>query len=217
VRVIFAALTAIAAGPALANPPGATQAHAVVELRIEPERHVSSNGTSVPRHVPDGALVAMASDTTRTADAVRSRDPKVRESLVVPTAGASFDPKAVGSRTEPAAAPTVGTSRVAEPFAQSEANRGELRASHPRIALPVAPRAIAESHTVTANAVDRALRAALVHVVEPQVPAFWATLEHKVDGAMPHVQRAGVSMVVSPVIVSGTFDSVPGIGVGGEF
>jgi hypothetical protein len=57
----------------------------------------------------------------------------------------------------------------------------------------------------------------VVPPVQSPVPAFWATLETKVDGAMPHVQRGGVSMVVSPVIVSGTFDTVPGIGVGGDF
>ena len=73
------------------------------------------------------------------------------------------------------------------------------------------------AHTPTP--LDRALRAP-VHRRQPgeiELPWIWAALDQKVVSRLPRYAAREFSMIVTPVIVSGTFDTVPGVGVGGEF
>lgn len=51
----------------------------------------------------------------------------------------------------------------------------------------------------------------------PQVPWFWEALRSRVYSAMPHVQKRNFTMTVSPVVVTGTDDTVPGLGISGDF
>ena len=50
-----------------------------------------------------------------------------------------------------------------------------------------------------------------------EMPWIWQALRTKVYSQMPQSQSGGVSLVVSPVVVAGQFDTVPGFGVSGDF
>ncbi|HEU0032834.1 MAG TPA: hypothetical protein VFQ53_19515 [Kofleriaceae bacterium] len=52
---------------------------------------------------------------------------------------------------------------------------------------------------------------------EPEVPWIWQQLHDSVYDRMPHYEQDRFTMVLSPVIVSGSFDSVPGVGLSGDF
>jgi hypothetical protein len=47
--------------------------------------------------------------------------------------------------------------------------------------------------------------------------AVFAQASRKVDQTMPSVQRPTYNVMASPVIVAGTFDTVPGVGLSGAF
>lgn len=51
----------------------------------------------------------------------------------------------------------------------------------------------------------------------PQVPWFWAALRARVYSHMPQMQQRDFSMTLAPVVVTGTDDTVPGLGVSGDF
>lgn len=57
--------------------------------------------------------------------------------------------------------------------------------------------------------------AAPAPVAEPQVPRFWFTLRDRVYAEMPQYERRELTLTVAPVVVTGTFDTVPGVGVEG--
>lgn len=46
---------------------------------------------------------------------------------------------------------------------------------------------------------------------------FWSQLETSVHSQMPKVERRTVTVTLSPVIVAGQFDTVPGVGVSGDY
>ena len=46
---------------------------------------------------------------------------------------------------------------------------------------------------------------------------FWAQLESSVHSQMPKVERKAVTVTFSPVIVAGQFDTVPGVGLSGDY
>jgi hypothetical protein len=52
---------------------------------------------------------------------------------------------------------------------------------------------------------------------EDDMPSIWLELRHKAYARMPHVEQARFTLTVMPVVVAGTFDTVPGIGIGGDF
>lgn len=53
---------------------------------------------------------------------------------------------------------------------------------------------------------------------DEQLPWIWVVLRREVYTRLPHYERERkFSLVLSPVIVRSPTDSVPGVGVGGEF
>ena len=49
------------------------------------------------------------------------------------------------------------------------------------------------------------------------MPWIWQTIRQDVYRRMPHTTSQGVSMVFSPVVVTSSLDTVPGLGVEGGF
>lgn len=68
------------------------------------------------------------------------------------------------------------------------------------------------------TALSRSLR---VHVAPRatmnEMPWIWRELRREVYARMPCYEQRQFSMTFEPVIVAGTFDTVPGVGVGGVF
>ena len=53
---------------------------------------------------------------------------------------------------------------------------------------------------------------------EVEMPAIWATLRGKVYSQMPTYQKSeSFKVVLSPVVVSSPSDTVPGLGIAGDF
>lgn len=49
------------------------------------------------------------------------------------------------------------------------------------------------------------------------MPWIWQVLRTEVYEAMPHYEQERYSLTLTPVVVAGQFDTVPGLGVGGDF
>ncbi|MDQ3370106.1 MAG: hypothetical protein M3680_32210 [Myxococcota bacterium] len=96
----------------------------------------------------------------------------------------------------------------------------------------VGPRSAAEvpRRAIRASAVNLRLAAPLVttrrawsfdaqRTGEPthEMPELWKMLKSRVAAQMPRVERGSLSFAVSPVVVAGSFDTVPGVGVAGDF
>jgi hypothetical protein len=47
--------------------------------------------------------------------------------------------------------------------------------------------------------------------------AFWSVLQRRVHNRLPHTANRGLVIEASPTIVTGAFDTVPGVGVDGRF
>jgi hypothetical protein len=53
---------------------------------------------------------------------------------------------------------------------------------------------------------------------EVEMPAIWATLRGKVYSQMPTYQQSqGFKVVLSPVVVTSPSDTIPGLGIAGDF
>ena len=52
-----------------------------------------------------------------------------------------------------------------------------------------------------------------------ELPSIWRALRERVYDRMPHVgdDDDDVTLTLAPVVVSGSFDTVPGLGVAGDF
>ena len=50
-----------------------------------------------------------------------------------------------------------------------------------------------------------------------ELPWIWQVLRREVMGRMPRYRDDGLTFVVSPVVVAGSFDTVPGVGLAGDF
>jgi hypothetical protein len=50
-----------------------------------------------------------------------------------------------------------------------------------------------------------------------ELPWIWVALRREVIGAMPRYRNADLTFTLSPVVVSGSFDTVPGVGIAGDF
>ncbi|MBA3821489.1 MAG: hypothetical protein H0X17_21575 [Deltaproteobacteria bacterium] len=50
-----------------------------------------------------------------------------------------------------------------------------------------------------------------------EMPEIWRMLKSRVAARMPRVQRGSLDFAVAPVVVAGSFDTVPGVGVAGDF
>ena len=51
-----------------------------------------------------------------------------------------------------------------------------------------------------------------------ELPAFWQVLRREVYGRLPHYERAKhFELVLAPVVVRSPADTVPGLGVEGDF
>ena len=51
-----------------------------------------------------------------------------------------------------------------------------------------------------------------------EMPWIWQVLRREVMGRMPRYRdNDGLTFVVSPVVVAGSFDTVPGVGLAGDF
>jgi hypothetical protein len=50
-----------------------------------------------------------------------------------------------------------------------------------------------------------------------EMPWIWQALRTKVYSQMPQRQTGGVTLVVSPVVVAGQYDTIPGLGIAGDF
>ncbi len=53
--------------------------------------------------------------------------------------------------------------------------------------------------------------------IAADMETFWAQLESSVYSRMPKVERKKVSVTFAPVIVAGQFDTVPGLGLSGDY
>ncbi len=82
------------------------------------------------------------------------------------------------------------------------------------------------SHRATAAAVDlrlsNRLDQALLAKPTPKpntlaMPPIWQQLRTGLYDRMPHYEERQFTLTMSPVVVSGTFDTVPGVGVAGDF
>jgi hypothetical protein len=114
------------------------------------------------------------------------------------------------------AAPAAACPRTALCLA-TEAHAIELSA--PAVhAASLAPAAVA-AHVErrTTDALARALRAAPERQPDVAMPWIWQTLRREVYRRMPRYSESRFTMVASPVVVSSTFDTVPGLGVEGDF
>jgi hypothetical protein len=60
-----------------------------------------------------------------------------------------------------------------------------------------------------------------VHVVprsgDVEMPWIWQAMRERVYSQMPSYRESRVSMTVAPVVVAGTYDTIPGLGVSGDF
>ena len=52
---------------------------------------------------------------------------------------------------------------------------------------------------------------------DDNTPWIWRVLHREVYARMPRYRDKAFTFVLSPVVVAGTFDTVPGIGVAGDF
>jgi hypothetical protein len=50
-----------------------------------------------------------------------------------------------------------------------------------------------------------------------EMPWIWQALRQRVYSRMPTYQESRFSMTFAPVVVAGTFDTIPGIGMSGDF
>jgi hypothetical protein len=95
--------------------------------------------------------------------------------------------------------------------------------AHAHVETPAPRKAKPVSLTVRALPADetlRSLRFGSEHVTpapENEVPWIWKALREKVYAQMPQHQGSEVSVMASPVVIAGTFDTVPGFGVAGGF
>lgn len=68
------------------------------------------------------------------------------------------------------------------------------------------------------STLDHALRTYLApRAPELEMPWIWQVLRAEVYARMPRYEERTLTMTLQPLVVSGTFDTVPGVGVGGEF
>ena len=56
-----------------------------------------------------------------------------------------------------------------------------------------------------------------VHETQTDMPWIWQVLRREVEAAMPTYRDSSLTMSLSPVVISGSFDTVPGVGVAGDF
>ena len=61
------------------------------------------------------------------------------------------------------------------------------------------------------------LEVAPVRVAATDMPWIWRVLREEVEAAMPTYRDHSLTMSLSPVVISGQFDTVPGVGVAGDF
>jgi hypothetical protein len=61
------------------------------------------------------------------------------------------------------------------------------------------------------------LDVAAVKQPEPELPWIWSALRAKVETAMPTYRDRDLTLSLAPVVISGSFDTVPGVGVAGDF
>ena len=61
------------------------------------------------------------------------------------------------------------------------------------------------------------LDVAPVREPESDMPWIWSALRDRVATAMPTYRDRSLTMSLSPVVISGSFDTVPGVGVAGDF
>jgi hypothetical protein len=89
----------------------------------------------------------------------------------------------------------------------------EVPARHVQKPLRLTVRALPEDDTLPS------VRFGDQHRVEPRedTPWIWKALREKVYAQMPQHEAGGVSLVMSPVVIAGVFDTVPGFGVAGGF
>ncbi len=52
---------------------------------------------------------------------------------------------------------------------------------------------------------------------DPELPWFWRMLREQLHAHLPHHDDARFSFVVSPVVVTSPSDTIPGLGVAGDF
>ena len=52
---------------------------------------------------------------------------------------------------------------------------------------------------------------------DDDMPWIWRVLRTQVYARMPQYRDEALTFVLSPVVVAGTFDTVPGIGIAGDF
>jgi len=64
---------------------------------------------------------------------------------------------------------------------------------------------------------SRALREAPAREPDAAMPWIWRTLRTKVYARLPRYTERRFTMVASPVVVSSTFNTVPGVGLEGDF
>lgn len=61
------------------------------------------------------------------------------------------------------------------------------------------------------------LEQAPVRAPESDMPWIWQVLREEVMSAMPRYRDRDLTFVLSPVVVTGSFDTVPGVGIAGDF
>jgi len=72
-------------------------------------------------------------------------------------------------------------------------------------------------HAEPSRPLSLALRAPVARRSAFEMPWIWRVLRHEVYRRLPRHEDARFTLSLSPVVVGGTFDTVPGVGVAGDF
>jgi hypothetical protein len=80
-----------------------------------------------------------------------------------------------------------------------------------------APTRSAIAQVDSREALAGSLRAVVPKPGDVAMPWIWQVLSREVYRRMPRHEERRFTIVLSPVIVAGSFDTVPGVGLGGDF
>ena len=87
----------------------------------------------------------------------------------------------------------------------------------PREEAPAPKRTLSLRVDAIADRAPWRLDAAAPHSTADEMPWIWQVLRREVMGRMPRYRDDSFTFVLSPVVVAGSFDTVPGVGLAGDF
>ena len=83
------------------------------------------------------------------------------------------------------------------------------------VAAPKRPVSLRVEHVATPSPWN--LEQAPVRAPESDMPWIWQVLRREVMSAMPRYRDRDLTFTLSPVVVTGSFDTVPAVGIAGDF